>query len=157
MLQRAADTTSTSILRTQHTLWYFHDDSIYRWKLSPWTVAGRHGIVQRDDAAPSARSEMIRPELDLLENASERIMLSRDSRAATGAFSVKRPVSMGVIPPLGGMRGLDMNTAEDAIVKGTREIAPGLVVGGMELFRSRWSQSHGIYIWRHGTFRRESS
>lgn len=26
-----------------------------------------------------------------------------------------------------------MNTAEDAIVKGTREIAPGLVVGGMEL------------------------
>ncbi|KAF7190943.1 Thiamine thiazole synthase [Pseudocercospora fuligena] len=50
-----------------------------------------------------------------------------------GAFSVKRLVSMGVIPTLGGMRGLDMNTAEDAIVKGTREIAPGLVVGGMEL------------------------
>lgn len=40
---------------------------------------------------------------------------------------------MGVIPALGGMRGLDMNTAEDAIVKRTREIIPGLIMGGMEL------------------------
>lgn len=31
------------------------------------------------------------------------------------------------------MRGLDMQTAEDAIVKNTREIVPGLIVGGMEL------------------------
>ncbi|KAI0393532.1 Thi4 family-domain-containing protein [Xylariaceae sp. FL0594] len=50
-----------------------------------------------------------------------------------GAFSVKRLVSMQAIERLGGMRGLDMNTAEDAIVKGTREIVPGLIVGGMEL------------------------
>lgn len=50
-----------------------------------------------------------------------------------GAFSVKRLVSMGQIEKLGGMRGLDMNTAEDAVVKGTREVAPGLIVGGMEL------------------------
>lgn len=50
-----------------------------------------------------------------------------------GAFSVKRLVSMHVIERLGGMRGLDMNTAEDAIVKGTREVVPGLIVGGMEL------------------------
>ena len=50
-----------------------------------------------------------------------------------GAFSVKRLVSMGQIDKLGGMRGLDMNTAEDAIVKRTREIVPGLIVGGMEL------------------------
>ncbi|KAG9685225.1 Thi4-domain-containing protein, partial [Aureobasidium melanogenum] len=50
-----------------------------------------------------------------------------------GAFSVKRLVSMQAIKCLGGMRGLDMNTAEDAIVKGTREIVPGLIVGGMEL------------------------
>ncbi|KAI0484072.1 STI35 protein [Xylariaceae sp. FL0804] len=50
-----------------------------------------------------------------------------------GAFSVKRLVSMQAIDRLGGMRGLDMNTAEDAIVKGTREIVPGLIVGGMEL------------------------
>ncbi|KAL6860747.1 thiamine metabolism- protein [Amphichorda felina] len=50
-----------------------------------------------------------------------------------GAFSVKRLVSMQRIEKLGGMRGLDMNTAEDAIVKNTREVVPGLIVGGMEL------------------------
>ncbi|KAF2821103.1 thiazole biosynthetic enzyme [Ophiobolus disseminans] len=50
-----------------------------------------------------------------------------------GAFSVKRLVAMQQLPQLGGMRGLDMGTAEDAIVKGTREIVPGLIVGGMEL------------------------
>ena len=50
-----------------------------------------------------------------------------------GAFSVKRLVAMEAIPALGGMRGLDMNVAEDAIVKRTREVAPGLIVGGMEL------------------------
>lgn len=50
-----------------------------------------------------------------------------------GAFCVKRLVSMQQIAKLGGMRGLDMNTAEDAIVKGTREVVPGLIVGGMEL------------------------
>jgi len=50
-----------------------------------------------------------------------------------GAFSVKRLVSMGAVDKLGGMRGLDMQSAEDAIVKNTREIIPGMVVGGMEL------------------------
>jgi len=40
---------------------------------------------------------------------------------------------MQQIDKLGGMRGLDMNVAEDAIVKGTREVVPGLIVGGMEL------------------------
>lgn len=40
---------------------------------------------------------------------------------------------MRQIEHLGGMRGLDMQAAEDAIVKNTREIVPGLVVGGMEL------------------------
>ncbi|EMD85953.1 hypothetical protein COCC4DRAFT_146503 [Bipolaris maydis ATCC 48331] len=50
-----------------------------------------------------------------------------------GAFSVKRLVSMQQLDKLGGMRGLDMRTAEDAIVKRTREIVPGLIVGGMEL------------------------
>lgn len=50
-----------------------------------------------------------------------------------GAFSAKRLVSMGALGRLGGMRGLDMNAAEDAIVLGTREVVPGLVVGGMEL------------------------
>ncbi|KAL9000960.1 MAG: hypothetical protein Q9169_000444 [Polycauliona sp. 2 TL-2023] len=50
-----------------------------------------------------------------------------------GAFSVKRLLSMQAIEKLGGMQGLDMNSAEDAIVKGTREVVPGLIVGGMEL------------------------
>ncbi|KAF2461827.1 thiazole biosynthesis enzyme [Lineolata rhizophorae] len=50
-----------------------------------------------------------------------------------GAFSAKRMVSMQQLKELGGMRGLDMNRAEDAIVKRTREIVPGLVIGGMEL------------------------
>jgi hypothetical protein len=40
---------------------------------------------------------------------------------------------MQQIEKLGGMRGLDMNKAEDAIVKRTREVVPGLIVGGMEL------------------------
>lgn len=55
-----------------------------------------------------------------------------------GAFSAKRmqslrPLSGSDSFELGGMRGLDMNKAEDAIVKGTREVAPGLVIAGMEL------------------------
>ncbi|PGH06930.1 thiazole biosynthetic enzyme, mitochondrial [Helicocarpus griseus UAMH5409] len=50
-----------------------------------------------------------------------------------GAFCAKRLVSMSAIEKLGGMRGLDMNSAEEAIVKNTREVAKGLIVGGMEL------------------------
>lgn len=54
-----------------------------------------------------------------------------------GAFCAKRletlrPSGQDLFE-LGGMRGLDMNKAEDAIVKGTREVAPGLVIAGMEL------------------------
>lgn len=51
----------------------------------------------------------------------------------TGAFSIKRLVEIGAFERLGGMRGLDMKTAEDQIVKGTREIVPGMIIGGMEL------------------------
>ncbi|ODQ54301.1 thiazole biosynthetic enzyme, mitochondrial [Saitoella complicata NRRL Y-17804] len=54
-----------------------------------------------------------------------------------GAFCVKRLESMNALTEnegkLGGMRGLDMGSAEDSIVKGVREIVPGLIVGGMEL------------------------
>jgi thiamine thiazole synthase len=50
-----------------------------------------------------------------------------------GAFSAKRLVSMQALEKLGGMRGLDMNSAEDAIVKGTREVVPGLVIGYVEI------------------------
>lgn len=49
-----------------------------------------------------------------------------------GAFSAKRLAGMKSVE-LGGMRPLDMNTAEDAIVKGTREVVKGLIMGGMEL------------------------
>lgn len=51
----------------------------------------------------------------------------------SGAFSVNRLVGMQVLDRLKGMQGLDMNSAEDAIVRGTREVVPGLIVGGMEL------------------------
>ncbi|KAI0259806.1 Thi4 family-domain-containing protein [Gloeopeniophorella convolvens] len=51
-----------------------------------------------------------------------------------GAFCAKRLVSAGLRREgLGGMRGLDMNEAEPAIVNGTREVVPGLVMTGMEL------------------------
>ncbi|KZT09108.1 Thi4-domain-containing protein [Laetiporus sulphureus 93-53] len=50
-----------------------------------------------------------------------------------GAFSAKRLVSMGLLKELGNMRGLDMNRAEPAIVNGTRQVAPGLIMTGMEL------------------------
>lgn len=50
-----------------------------------------------------------------------------------GAFCAKRLVSMTAIEKLGGMRGLDMSLAEDAIVKNTREVTKGLIIGGMEL------------------------
>lgn len=50
-----------------------------------------------------------------------------------GAFCAKRLVSMNVVEKLAGMRGLDMNSAEEAIVKNTREVSKGLIMGGMEL------------------------
>lgn len=49
-----------------------------------------------------------------------------------GAFCVKRLVSQGLIKR-NQMGCLDMNKAEDSIVKNTREIFPGLIVAGMEL------------------------
>mmetsp|Transcript_94777 Transcript_94777/g.163582 ORF Transcript_94777/g.163582 Transcript_94777/m.163582 type:complete len:178 (+) Transcript_94777:1026-1559(+) len=53
-----------------------------------------------------------------------------------GASGVKRLAKLGFLNQpenLLGMGALDMNTAEDAIVNGTREIFPGFVVCGMEL------------------------
>ena len=54
-----------------------------------------------------------------------------------GAFSAKRLVSTGLLKELGNMRGLDMNRAEPAIVNGTREVAPGLIMTGQLLLPSR--------------------
>ncbi|CAK5270186.1 unnamed protein product [Mycena citricolor] len=50
-----------------------------------------------------------------------------------GAFSAKRLVSMGLNKELGNMRGLNMNESEPAIVNGTRQVIPGLIMAGMEL------------------------
>lgn len=81
---------------------------------------------------------------------------------------------MRQIEQLGGMRGLDMQAAEDAIVKGTREVVPGLIVGGMELSEVDGANRMGelrvlrqrkgslltmfgdrTYLWCHGFVRRQ--
>lgn len=50
-----------------------------------------------------------------------------------GATGVKRLKSIGLIDSVPGMKALDMNTAEDAIVRFTREVVPGMIVTGMEV------------------------
>ncbi|KAI8371616.1 thiazole biosynthetic enzyme, chloroplastic [Radiomyces spectabilis] len=50
-----------------------------------------------------------------------------------GASGVKRLESIGLIKEKKGMLSLDMNSAEDDIVRYTREVVPGMVVTGMEL------------------------
>ncbi|KAF5727977.1 thiamine thiazole synthase chloroplastic [Tripterygium wilfordii] len=50
-----------------------------------------------------------------------------------GATGVKRLKSIGMIDSVPGMKALDMNTAEDSIVRLTREIVPGMIVTGMEV------------------------
>lgn len=53
---------------------------------------------------------------------------------------------MKQLEQLGGMRGLDMQSAEDAIVKGTREIVPGMIVGGMELSEIDGANRMGEFV-----------
>ncbi|KAI4322814.1 hypothetical protein L6164_022473 [Bauhinia variegata] len=50
-----------------------------------------------------------------------------------GATGVKRLKSIGLIDRVSGMKALDMNSAEDAIVRLTREVVPGMIVTGMEV------------------------
>ncbi|XWS12799.1 hypothetical protein CRYUN_Cryun37aG0121200 [Craigia yunnanensis] len=50
-----------------------------------------------------------------------------------GATGVKRLKSTGMIDSVPGMKALDMNVAEDAIVRLTREIVPGMIVTGIEV------------------------
>ncbi len=45
-----------------------------------------------------------------------------------GASGVKRLESIGLIDQKKGMLSLDMNAAEDDIVRYTREVVPGMVV-----------------------------
>ena len=71
-----------------------------------------------------------------------------------GAFSAKRLVSTGLLKELGNMRGLDMNRAEPAIVNGTREVVPGLIMTGAshaELSARPDAQLNSLV--RHGTLR----
>ncbi|KAH9179109.1 Thi4-domain-containing protein [Lactarius sanguifluus] len=50
-----------------------------------------------------------------------------------GAFCAKRLVSAGLREQPEGMRRLDMNKAESMIIRGTCEVAPGLIIAGTEL------------------------
>ena len=50
-----------------------------------------------------------------------------------GATGVKRLKGIGMIDEVPGMKALDMNAAEDAIVRLTREVVPGMIVTGMEV------------------------
>lgn len=50
-----------------------------------------------------------------------------------GATGVKRLQQLGLIENLPGMGALDMNSAEDAVVKHTREVYPGMIIAGMEV------------------------
>ncbi|ERN06851.1 thiamine thiazole synthase, chloroplastic [Amborella trichopoda] len=50
-----------------------------------------------------------------------------------GATGVKRLRNIGMIESVPGMKALDMNVAEDAIVRLTREVVPGMIVTGMEV------------------------
>ena len=59
-----------------------------------------------------------------------------------GAFSAKRLVSAGLLKELGNMRGLDMNRAEPAIVNGTREVTPGLIMTGKNVFKHTHTHTH---------------
>lgn len=49
-----------------------------------------------------------------------------------GAFSVKRLMALGSVN-LSGMQGLDMQRSEGQLVRRTREVVKGIIVGGMEL------------------------
>lgn len=52
-----------------------------------------------------------------------------------GAAGVKRLQKLGMVSAIPGMGALDMNTAEDAVVNNTREVVPGMVICGMEVWR----------------------
>ncbi|XP_035544327.1 thiamine thiazole synthase 2, chloroplastic isoform X1 [Juglans regia] len=69
-----------------------------------------------------------------------------------GATGVKRLKSIGMIDSVPGMKALDMNTAEDAIVRLTREIVPGMIVTGMEVAEIDGAPRMVILFW---TFKSE--
>lgn len=60
-------------------------------------------------------------------------------------FSIKRLVSIQRIKKLGSMRSLDINTAEDTLVKNTCEIVPGLIVSSIELSEANRANRTGKF------------
>mmetsp|Transcript_2777 Transcript_2777/g.6917 ORF Transcript_2777/g.6917 Transcript_2777/m.6917 type:complete len:292 (+) Transcript_2777:1475-2350(+) len=50
-----------------------------------------------------------------------------------GASGVKRLQHIGMVDNIPGMSALDMNSAEDAVVEGTAEVVPGMILAGMEV------------------------
>ncbi|KAI9293535.1 thiamine biosynthesis Thi4 protein, partial [Neoconidiobolus thromboides FSU 785] len=50
-----------------------------------------------------------------------------------GATGVRRLAELNLIDKIPGMKALDMNASEDAIVKNTQEIVPGMIITGMEV------------------------
>lgn len=49
---------------------------------------------------------------------------------------MKRLARLGMVDAAPGMSALDMNTAEDMIVRNTREVVPGMIICGMEVSRT---------------------
>jgi len=69
-----------------------------------------------------------------------------------GASVVKRLAKLGLLDKgnlnkdnvnMLGMGALDMNTAEDGVVEGTRELAPGIILTGMEVAESNGAARMG--------------
>lgn len=65
------------------------------------------------------------------------ILLLKCACQSLGA-GVKRLQKLGMVTGVPGMAALDMNTAEDAVVRNTREVVPGMVICGMEV-RTAWA------------------
>lgn len=58
---------------------------------------------------------------------------------------MKRLAKLGMVTGAPGMAALDMNSAEDAVVKHTREIVPGMVICGMEVMgTAAWTLHAGF-------------
>ena len=51
---------------------------------------------------------------------------------------MKRLAKMGMVDGAPGMSALDMNTAEDMVVRNTREVVPGMIICGMEVSLVPW-------------------
>ncbi|CDO71412.1 hypothetical protein BN946_scf184909.g6 [Trametes cinnabarina] len=83
----------------------------------------------------SVKADVANGTYDVKEDYSGDYRFAPIEEAQVSRAMIKRYFNMimGLLKELGNMRGLDMNRAEPAIVNGTREVAPGLIMTGMEL------------------------